>query len=514
LKTRWLAVFAGCFAAAALRSLSLGKDANWDLKNYHWYNAWALLNGRMGWDLAPAQIQTYYNPVGDLPFHFLVQWLPWPRHVAVWMALPAAIAIFFLIRIAVLLFPPGRERGNLAWIVAGVAIGATGAAGQATIGSTMNEWLCAAFLMAGVWLALRDERGYLAGSLLVGCAVGLKLTYGVFAFGFVAALLVQGAWRERLRRAALASALVLCGYLAFGGYWAWVLWREFGNPVFPYYNHIFKSPWWEPIAFFDRNWGPRDFWQWLFFPLYFARHSSLVSEVGFRDYRLAALLVLALLAAVKWIASKGLPLPWVRAGERVRFHFLAAFTFFSYLAWLVLFGIYRYLVPLEIVSGPLIVGALLYLFRGMRLRYASAAILAILLVGTTRHGDWGRVPFGRAYFETVAPELPPNALVIVGYYNPYSYELPFLRTDARFVSPANNFLLPEQGNLLARRVGEVVRGHAGPIFLLEMKRRLGRDEQTLAFYGLGFAPAPCREIRSPMADNFEQLCALRRLGPA
>lgn len=69
----WPAIFAACVLAAGAKSIALGKDANWDLKNYHWYNAWALLNARLGWDLAPAQVQTYYNPVGDLPFYFLVQ---------------------------------------------------------------------------------------------------------------------------------------------------------------------------------------------------------------------------------------------------------------------------------------------------------------------------------------------------------------------------------------------------------------------------------------------------------
>ena len=35
----------------ALLSLLRGQDANWDLRNYHVYNAWALLEGRLGIDL-------------------------------------------------------------------------------------------------------------------------------------------------------------------------------------------------------------------------------------------------------------------------------------------------------------------------------------------------------------------------------------------------------------------------------------------------------------------------------
>ena len=508
----WLAVFTACVIAAGAKSIALGKDGNWDLKNYHWYNAWALLNDRLGWDLAPAQIQTYYNPVGDLPFHFLVQWLPWPRHVAFWMALSTAVAAFFLIRMLALLFPVGRERGALAWIAAAAAIGVTGAAGQATIGSTMNEWPSAAFVMAALWLAVRalvegedrHPRAFAAAAFLAGCAVGLKLTYGIYGVAFLAALASFGPWRERARRLPMAAALMFAGFLVFGGYWAWVMWREFGNPTFPYYNHVFHSPWWEQAAYFDPNFGPRNAAHWLFFPLYFSHQSTLVSEVGFRDYRLAALMVTALLAAAKHL------LPREKVGMKVAWRFLLVFTLVSYVAWIKLFGIYRYLVPLELVSGALSVGCALYLLRGMKARYAAVAALALLLIGTTRPMSWGRIPFGHGYFEVKVPELAPNALVIVGYSHPMSYVLPFFRSDARFVSPANNFLMPEQKNQLAQHIGAVIRKHEGPLYLMEYRNRVPQDEATLRHFGLAFDAAPCARIRSPLSDDFMQVCRLGR----
>jgi hypothetical protein len=50
---------------------------NWDLQNYHFYNGWAFVHGRLGWDLAPAQIQTLHNPLLDLPFYGTVA-ADWP----------------------------------------------------------------------------------------------------------------------------------------------------------------------------------------------------------------------------------------------------------------------------------------------------------------------------------------------------------------------------------------------------------------------------------------------------
>jgi hypothetical protein len=46
-----------------LGALLLGQDASWDLRDYHYYNPYAFLNNRMSFDVAPAQLQTYYNPI-------------------------------------------------------------------------------------------------------------------------------------------------------------------------------------------------------------------------------------------------------------------------------------------------------------------------------------------------------------------------------------------------------------------------------------------------------------------
>src|SRR5262249_23616295 len=47
-------------------ALALGQDANWDLRNYHWYNAYRFLTGRLFTDLGAS---TPYNPLLDVPFY-------------------------------------------------------------------------------------------------------------------------------------------------------------------------------------------------------------------------------------------------------------------------------------------------------------------------------------------------------------------------------------------------------------------------------------------------------------
>src|SRR5438552_17597373 len=83
------ALLAAMLAAGAISAFVLRQAANWDLRNYHFYNAWAYVHSRLGWDLAPAQLQTFFNPLLDLPFYGVVA-ADWrPRLLAFGVGLPA-----------------------------------------------------------------------------------------------------------------------------------------------------------------------------------------------------------------------------------------------------------------------------------------------------------------------------------------------------------------------------------------------------------------------------------------
>jgi hypothetical protein len=85
---------------AGMVSLALGIDANWDLKNYHYYNPWALLHGRWQLDSAPAFIQTFHNPLPDLPFYALVaSGLP-ASLIEFALGIPVGVGAYFFFRIA------------------------------------------------------------------------------------------------------------------------------------------------------------------------------------------------------------------------------------------------------------------------------------------------------------------------------------------------------------------------------------------------------------------------------
>src|SRR5436190_3687566 len=183
--------------AGAISALLLRQDSNWDLRNYHFYNAWAFVHHRLGWDLAPAQMQTFLNPLLDLPFYAMVAADWHPRLIAFVMALPAGIGAFFLAKIVLLLFPAVGGETHRRYAALAFVTGITASGSVSLLGSSMNDWPGAAFILIALWLLLdrvqhkRDGWQALAtAGALAGIAGGLKLTNAPYAIGLCAAVLL------------------------------------------------------------------------------------------------------------------------------------------------------------------------------------------------------------------------------------------------------------------------------------------------------------------------------------
>jgi hypothetical protein len=117
---RWASPAIALIAASVLwwRStdgLLLGQDANWDLKNYHAYNGWAVFNGGLSRDLHPAAIQSYLNPLIDIPTFVLVSFVPSALGTLLLSAwhLLVAIPLFLIARARSPLPPHGRSGSSL-----------------------------------------------------------------------------------------------------------------------------------------------------------------------------------------------------------------------------------------------------------------------------------------------------------------------------------------------------------------------------------------------------------------
>ena len=124
--------------AFGLLALFLGQDANWDLRNYHYYNAYAFLNNRYAMDLLPSQTPTFYNPLLDVPFFLLA------THASAKLAGFALgfvqglnFILLFGIAHAALIVPNPRHKTIVCAALA--TLGMLGGGGIAQIGTTFGD---------------------------------------------------------------------------------------------------------------------------------------------------------------------------------------------------------------------------------------------------------------------------------------------------------------------------------------------------------------------------------------
>src|SRR5437879_8208188 len=170
------AVISGSLLAGAAYAWFAGEDINWDWRNYHEYNAFALINGRFDQDVAPAGIQTFLNPLAYLPAYLL-------RHHAgapFWGMMLGSIhglnlaLIYWLSRSAL----SGAASGLT--LAAAVVIAAFGPMTLSEVGTSFADILTALPVIAGLGLIVsanaKHRTRHLIAGMLIGRTVGLKLT--------------------------------------------------------------------------------------------------------------------------------------------------------------------------------------------------------------------------------------------------------------------------------------------------------------------------------------------------
>ncbi|WP_424681617.1 glycosyltransferase 87 family protein [Frateuria sp. YIM B11624] len=459
----WLPLLLG------LASLALGQDSNWDLRNYHLYNPYAWLHGRIGTDLAPAGMQSYFNPLLDV------------FQAGLYRALPAPLVGFLLGWLqglnAILLIAIGRRvlpSGTAARTVVGLAAAGCMAAGfLSELGNAMGDNLTALLVLGGFLLVLgsdgtHERRRLLAAGVLVGLATGLKLTNALYALGLgVTLLLVPARQGRRLLPALWLGVGGVAGLALTSGYWFWHLWQLFGNPLFPQFGSLWPNPLAAGTGVADLRFLPRTPWERLAWPLLIALEPSRVSEVPLPQLAWPVLYVLFLAwgacwAWHRWRAFESTPLPWPA-------RCLASFVGLGFIIWMAVFSIYRYLVPIELLA-PLLCWVLLRHLLPSRwpARVAVVVVAAIAVVGLGgyRH-TWGHAGWADTAFRVEQPPLPPAALahgtVLLVGTEPMAWRIPFLPGALAYVGIGTNF---PAGPAYRPRVQAILRERGGEVWAM------------------------------------------------
>ncbi|WP_052689987.1 glycosyltransferase 87 family protein [Xanthomonas sp. GPE 39] len=486
-----------------LLSLWLGQDANWDLRNYHLYNGYAALHGRLGVDLAPAQMQSYFNPLLDMLYYALFVGLPAPL-AGFAMGVLHALAFLLLSGIVWQVLDPRLDRARLVpWLA---LAGMSSAAFLSEFAGSMGDNSSALPVLGALLAALHAQRcqqaagrsvalGWwaLAGALL-GLAMACKLTNALFAFALgVAALVAGGRPRQRIGGAAVLTAVALVSFALLAGPWLLRVWQTFGNPLFPQFNSYFLTPLAQPVAVSDARWLPKTLWEWLTWPLQFSLVPNRVSEVRLRQIVWPLLYLLGLAALLHWMVRRPRR-QWPQDVVAPAWRVVLVFVVIAFLVWQAAFSIQRYLVVPELLAPLLLwVG----LRRMLPARVAAPAarwtLIACVVFALYGWGDWGHERWAREAFRVQAPPLPQPARSVVLLVGdaPESWRIPFLPAQAAYVSVASNF--PETPAYAARvRAMLAARGQGYALLPAEVDRnveRLQRLNAVAARLGLDHGPS-------------------------
>jgi len=497
-----------CLALAAALSVFMGQDVSWDLRNYHLYNPISLFDGRLDLDFFPADKQTGNNPLPDLLYAYLAlgPLAHFPRLLAAFMGFWYGLLVFVSFKLASRLITPLSKAQERIFVPLMTLIAVSGAMAVSQIGSTSNDILVALLILSGLLLILPREKqneqkafkGLLFGGFLFGLSAGLKLTGGIYAPAMVLALFATQKFRVALKRAALFSALWLLGFGAAFGWWGWMLWTRFANPVFPLFNAHFKSPLAPLLDLRDTRFLPHSFEQWLFYPFTWAFDPSnhFVFESNFSDPRMAlAFSALALLAGAALTHTKTDKRQDVLTSPQ---KITAFFLTFSYFSWLFSSSILRYGIVIEVLSGLMIFVIALRLIENFRLKSfwlgSITGLICLLCLLFTHYPLWERRQFEDKMYDVDMSWVAPNTLFI-GVYEPFAYLAAFVPQDLspRFVGLPFIIYLKDT-NLGAKGI-EMVEGHQGPIMvILRNERRSFLN--SLPLVGLSPEVKNCRALHA------------------
>jgi hypothetical protein len=348
----------------------------------------------------------------------------------------------------------------------------------------------------------------------MGFAGGLKLTAAAFLPAAFLALLLT----SRSRRSAMPTGLwfagaAFAGSLLSRGYWMAFLWKRFDSPLFPFYNRIFRSEYFDLINWSDRHCVPSKLWNCIRMPFLFLDDNNITEQAyNFRDGRYAVIgvLIIILLFVLLLCAFRRKRRTSTPPGVGRAAAFLVIAFGISFYLWVALFSIYRYTVALEFISGVVIV-SLIFLITQRTYARLAMILAAFVLVAVVMKPGWypRRGEWPEKYVTVQVPELerPADTIILMISDDPYSYVIPFFPPEIRFVGLWSTYAKRRRGSDKSHRgnreMMQLVKAHEGPLYVLA--RSLDHDPNN-KFQELGLRiveqeESPAQSDRGLLSDE-------------
>jgi hypothetical protein len=282
-----------------------------------------------------------------------------------------------------------------------------------------------------------------------------------------------------------------------------------GNPLFPYFNEYFRSPLALAASYRDVRFIPHSLVHQLLFPLLFSIDWRVADDLPFQDIRVGVAYVLVLVALPLWLLTRRREQTLVAPDAVVA---LFAFVAASYLLWLKIFAIYRYILLLEMLAPLLIVAAVGLWPLSERARLTLAGCLLILIVATMKTMVPARAPLDDPYIQATLPPIahPDRTMILMTGEAPLGYLAPSLPPQIPILRIDGWMIQPQDGSRLTAATRQRVGAFKGDLYAIANAYEMPRNRDALGAYDLAIVEAKCRNIVTNLGGPY-RFCPLTRI---
>ena len=497
-------------------SIYLKNEIVWDFANYHYYNVWAFLNNRLNWDIVPATFTTFLNPFIDFPLYFYIQWFNnYPDLIWGLQGIWGGLLLFYVYKTYALFFDFDQLQH---WIVFGVlcVVILTGWGTISQWGSSANEIPVAFFILWGFYLLLKMIKypekqqfiNFFIAGFIMGIALGFKQTVITYCVASGATLIICYKYFSKpLKNISFFVLGGLIGYLIINGYFMYKYWILYQNPMFPFLNGVFHSPYFDNLNYYDNIYPPS--WKnFIFFPFQWFQNPHRISTEYYSDIHLTLfyITVMLILASLNF---KNIRKKFLQDKMKV---FLLIFFFISFYFWLFEFAFLRYAVVLEVIGAIILAVWVVYLFPKKTISFIFCSVFAIIFADVLYenfYSDFSTIKIietdkKRLYVEPI--NLPENTLVKI-YGMPGASLIPFFEKGDKSVRAVGHEQYFAEGSDFAERGAframrdEVEKKHKGMTVFLFYKYPKKRYISEIREF---FSSADLLELIKP--ESLEEYC--------
>lgn len=527
--------------ASTAWTIVAGQDLNFDLITYHYYVGYSAFAQRFQLDFLAASFQGYQSPLPYTPLYLLDSIGTPPVVIASLHAAVHALNLILLYLLAEFLAGNANTGPERIKVLACWFLGAIAPIYWTLVGTSFADLLTSAPVLAGVWfvaraISIHGRRPASAifwtavGAALTGAAAGVRMHNSLYVVGLLCAIgFTQFPdWNSRLRVIGAFSLSAFAGWLLCFAPWAYRLYEEFGNPLFPFFNGVFRSPDFPTSNLPLTSFTPGNLWDLLTLPFWMATDSVWVyTEIPLPDVRPALLALCLPACGLLWLFNRGKKtgVAGVADTQAVRADAGAArsrrviliFFAVSTILWLATSSNGRYGVALFLLGGPV---CSVLLSRFLPSRHVLLVIAAVVLWQASLEGVFFRqhrfnsMPWTTRYFDWEIPDRlkrEPATFISFGY-QPASTLVPHVHSESAHVNLSGHPAIDAPGSERIRQIIGFPNRRIYGVFDVTLQNV--RDSSSFKTYlrnqvglwGLDFTEEPCQPIMlKPAAEDWAWL---------